>query len=69
MFDWENAIGLHAMQGIGPHIVASGKSHGFPRVAAGTWGIFSSYSRDVLSKLVCSLKSGTCLGMRDNSGM
>ena len=55
--------------GIGPHLVARGKSHGFSRGAAGTWGIFSSYSRDVLSKLVCSLKSGTCLGMRDNSGM
>ena len=50
MFDWENAIGLHAMQGIGSHIVASGKSHGFPRVAAGTWGIFSSYDGDAHSK-------------------
>ena len=29
--------------GIGPHLVARGKSHGFSRVAAGTWGIFSSY--------------------------
>ena len=28
---------------IGPHLVARGKSHGFSRVAAGTWGIFSSY--------------------------
>ena len=28
-----------------------GKSHGFSRVAAGTWGIFSSYSGDVHSKL------------------
>ena len=24
MFDWENAIALHAMQGIGPHLVARG---------------------------------------------
>ena len=30
-------------RGIGPHIVARGKSHGFSRVAASTWGIFSSY--------------------------
>ena len=37
--------------GIGPHLVARGKSHGFSRVAAGTWGIFSSYSGDVHSKL------------------
>ena len=29
VFDWENAIALHAMQGIGPHQVARGKSHGF----------------------------------------
>ena len=29
--------------GIGPHLVARGKSHGFSRVAAGTWGLFSSY--------------------------
>ena len=50
MFDWENAISLHAMQGIGPHLVARGKSHGFSRVAAGTWGIFSSYDGDAHSK-------------------
>ena len=37
--------------GIGPHLEESGKSHGFSRVAAGTWGIFSSYSGDVNSKL------------------
>ena len=29
-------------RGIGPHLVARGKSHGFSRAAAGTWGIFSS---------------------------
>ena len=28
---------------IGPHLSASGKSHGFSRVAAGTWGTFSNY--------------------------
>ena len=50
MFDWENAIALHAMRGIGPHLVARGKSHGFSRVAAGTWDIFSSYDRDAHSK-------------------
>ena len=36
--------------GIGPHFVARGKSHGFSRVAAGTWGIFSSYDGDAHSK-------------------
>ena len=42
MFDSENAIALHAMHGIGPHLVARGKSRGFSRDAAGTWGILSS---------------------------
>ena len=37
-------------RGIGPHLVARGKSHGFSRVAAGTWGIFSSYDSDTHSK-------------------
>ena len=36
--------------GIGPHLVARGKSLGFSRVAAGTWGIFSSYDGDAHSK-------------------
>ena len=29
-------------RGIWPHLVVRGKSHGFSRVAAETWGIFSS---------------------------
>ena len=37
-------------RGIGPHLVARGKSHGFFRVAAGTWGIFWSYNGDAHSK-------------------
>ena len=37
-------------RGIGPHLVARGKSHGFPRVAAGTWSIFSSCDGDAHSK-------------------
>ena len=37
--------------GIGPHLAARGKSHGFSRFAAGTWGIFSSYGGDGHSKL------------------
>ena len=37
-------------RGIGAHLVARGKSHGFSRVAAGTSGIFSSYNGDVHSK-------------------
>ena len=37
-------------RGIGPHLAGRGKYHGFSRDAAGTWGIFSSYSGDVHSK-------------------
>ena len=37
--------------GIEPHLPARGMSHGISRVVAGTWGIFSSYSRDGHSKL------------------
>ena len=37
-------------RGFGPHLVARGKSHGFSRVAAGTWGIFSSCDGDAHSK-------------------
>ena len=51
MFDWENAIALAQCRGIGLHLAARGKSHGFSRVAGGRWGIFSIYGGDVLSKL------------------
>ena len=70
MFDWDNAIALMQCRGIRPHLVARGKSHGFSRVAAGTWGIFSSYGGDVNSILGFVQRSqDTCLGMRDTSGM
>ena len=35
---------------IGAHLMARGRSHGFSRVAAGTWGIFSSYDGDAHSE-------------------
>ena len=50
MFDWENAVALLAMQGNQASSRAMGKSHGFYRVAAGTWGIFSSYDWNAHSK-------------------
>ena len=50
MFDWENAIALHAMQGNRASSRGEAKSHGFSRVAAGTWCIFSSYDGDADSK-------------------
>ena len=36
-------------RGIGPHLVAWGKSHGFSRVAAGSRAVFSSYEGDAHS--------------------
>ena len=50
MFDWENAVALHAMQGIRASSRGEGESHGFYRVAAGPWGIFSSYDGHAHSK-------------------
>ena len=37
-------------RGIGPHLVASGKSHGFSRVAAGTLGYILKFRRVARSK-------------------
>ena len=37
-------------RGIGSHLDARGKSNLLSRVAAGTWGIFSSYDGDSHSK-------------------
>ena len=50
MFDWENAIALHAMQGNRASSRGEGEVSWFSRVAEGTWGIFSSYDGDVHSK-------------------
>ena len=36
-------------RGIRPQLMPRGKSHGFSRGAAGTWGIFSSYDGDAHS--------------------
>ena len=51
MFDWETTIALDTMQGIRASSRGQRKAQGFSRVAAGTWGIFSSYRGDVHSKL------------------
>ena len=55
---------------IGCHLTVRGKSHGFSRVAAGPWGIFSSYGGDVHLKLeFVQWSQDTSLGMRYTSGM
>ena len=69
MFDWERAIALHAMQGNRASSRGEGKYHGFSRVAAGTWCIFSSYGRDGLLKLGFIQRCQySCLVMMDTSG-
>ena len=52
LFDWEQGIAGHAMQGNRASSLSECKSHGFSRVAAGTWGIFLSYGGDDPSNLV-----------------
>ena len=55
---------------IRPRLSLRGKSHGFSRVAAGTCGIFSSYSGDGHSKLVfVQRRQDSCLVMMDTSGI
>ena len=56
-------------RGVGPHLTAKGKSHGFSRVAARTWGIFSSYGWDGPSKHVFVQRhQHPCLVARDTLG-
>ena len=68
VFDWENAIALETMLG---------NRASCPRNMKVSW-VFSSCGRHLgyilelqrgcpFETLVCSLKSGICLGMRDNS--
>ena len=55
---------------IEPHLPARGMSHGISRVAAGIWGIFSSYSGDGHSKLhVVQRSQDSCVVMRDTLGI
>ena len=64
--------GLICMQsrGIEPHFPARGMSHTISRVAAGTWGIFASYSGDGHSKLHFVQRShDICVVLRDTSGI
>ena len=56
-------------RGIGPHITVRGMTLGFSQVAAGTWGIFSSYNGNSPSKLVFVQQcQDTCLVAWDTSG-
>ena len=50
MFDRENTVPLHAMQGNRASSRGEGEVSCISRVAAGTWGIFSSYDGDAHSQ-------------------
>ena len=53
---------------IKPHLPARRMFHGISRVAAGTWGIFSSYDGDGHSKLeFVQLSQDSCLHRMDSS--
>ena len=57
-------------RGVGPHLTARGNSHGFSRVAAGTWSVFLCYAGDGPSKLVFVQRChDSCLVTRDTSGI
>ena len=50
MFDWENAIALHAMQGNQASSRGEGEVSWVFSSCGITWGIFSSYDGDAHSK-------------------
>ena len=69
LFQLEHGIVLTQCQGFRPHLAARGKSHGFSRVASGTWDIFSHDGVDVPSKVVSVQRhQDSCLLVRDSSG-
>ena len=66
---WNTELLCIQCREIGPHVTVRGMSHGFSQVAAGTWGIFSSYNGNSSSKLVVvQQRQDTCLVVRDTSG-
>ena len=70
VFDWENAIALETMQENRASSRTEGKVSWVFSSCGRNLGYFLELQRGCpFETLVCSLKSGTCLGMRDNSGM
>ena len=70
VFDWEHGMALHPMQVIRASSPAEGISQRSSRVAAETWGLFSSYSGYGHSKLHFVQRSEySCLLMMDTSGI
>ena len=70
VFDWENATAQHAMQGNRASSRTEGKvSWVFSRCGRNLGDILEIQRGCPFETLVCSLQSGICLGMSDNSGM
>ena len=70
VFNWEYDIARMKCREIKPHLPASVMCHGISRVAAGTWGIFSSYSGDGHAKLHFVQRSqNSSLVTMDTSGI
>ena len=66
MYDWENGIALHAMQGNRASSHGEGEVSWIFWIVAGIWGIFSSYGHDGHSKLEFVQRSeGSCLVLSD----
>ena len=67
---WNTELLCTRCRGIGPHLVAREKSHGFSQVAVCTCGIFSMYGRDDPSKLVFDQRrQDSCLVLSEKSGI
>ena len=70
VFDWENAIALDTLQGNQASSRREGKfSWVFSRCGRNLGYILELQRGCPFETLVFSLKSGTCIGIRDNSGM
>ena len=70
MCDWEDGIALHARLWNRASFPSEGDVSYDSRVAAGTWGIFASYSMDGHSKIHFVQRSqDSCVVMRDTSGI
>ena len=70
MFDWKNTINLQAMHGNRASSRGEGKVSWLFSSCVRNLGYILELQRGCpFETLVCSLKSGTCLGMRDNSEM
>ena len=70
VFDWDTGLLCMQCRGIEPHVQTRGMAHMISRVAAGTWGIFVSYSGDGHFKLHYVQRSqDSCVVMRDTTGI